>query len=429
MYSPAATERLPNGLTTVVIDRPGTHQVLINLMVRVGSRFEAADRIGVTHFLEHMLFRGNAAYPDAHRLNLAFESIGGSANANTGVESTEFFFPCHPERVDGGLALLAHLVRTPTFPELDKERQIILDEMLYDYNERGELVDLPAIMARLLWPDHPLGQSLTGTPESLATLTVEHLRAHLQEYIYPANCVLAVCGNVRAETVFRSVRQHLGDWNHADAVPRRPLPVNGRGHNGPVVKAVADSDNQFHVQLTFAAPGYNTPDEVPLMLLSRLMDDGPSSLLQRIVREERALVYGITAGYTGYQDAGQFDISTSVRADRLAPLLETLTEVVKGLRDQGPDPADLDRARLRHRYDLEFGQDSLYAWVDRYAWPLLYSQVRTEADELDQAAAVDARQIQAIAGKLFTGDRMHLAVVGPVDGKTEDVLWNAVKEW
>lgn len=429
MDCPAVTDRLPNGLTTVAINRPGTHQVLITLMVRVGSRFEPAERIGVTHFLEHMLFRGNAAYPDAPRLNLAFEAVGGSANANTGVESTEFYFLCHPEKVDAGVALLSHLVRTPTFPEVEKEREIILEEMLSDYNEHGELVDLSAIVAHMLWPQHPLGQSITGTPQTLAGLTVEHLRAHLREYVYPANAILAVSGNVRPDTVFRAVHRHLGDWDHPERAGRRPLPVNGIGHAGPVIKSVTDADNQFHVQLSFSAPGYNTPDEVPLMVLTRVLDDGPNSLLQRIVREERALVYGITAGYTGYQDAGQFDIATSVRADHLAPLLETLTEVIRRLRQEGPAEADLNGARVRHRYDLEFGRDSLYSWVDRYAWPLLYSTIRTEAQELEEVAAVSAEQVRALTERLLTPERLHLAVVGPVDERTENVLREAVGRW
>ncbi len=429
MDCPAVTDLLPNGLTTVVIDRPGTHQVLITLMVRVGSRFEPAERIGVTHFLEHMLFRGNAAYPDAPRLNLAFEAVGGSANANTGVESTEFYFICHPEKVDAGVEVLSHLVRTPTFAEAEKEREIILEEMLADYNERGELVDLSAISARMLWPKHPLGQSITGSPDTLAGLTLDHLRTHLRDYVYPANAILAVCGNVRPDAVFRAVRRHLGDWEYPERAPRRPLLVNGNGQAGPVIQTVTDADPQFHVQLSFSAPGYNTPDEVPLMVLGRVLDDGPNSLLQRIVREERALVYGITAGYTGYQDAGQFDIATSVRADRLAHLLETLTEVVHRLRESGPAAGDLEGARLRHRFDLEFGRDSLHTWVDRYAWPLLYSTVRPESQELEEVAAVSAEHVRALAERLLTPGGMHLAVVGPADERTEDVLREAVARW
>ncbi|HEX7927767.1 MAG TPA: insulinase family protein, partial [bacterium] len=219
------------------------------------------------------------------------------------------------------------------------------------------------------------------------------------------------------------------DWSHTESKPRAPLLVNGNGYHGPVVKPVTDGDNQFHMQMSFRAPGYNTAEEVPLMVLTRVLDDGPNSLLQRIVREDRALVYGITAGYTGYQDAGHFDIATSVKADRLETVLATLTEVIQGLRDKGPSAAEMDGARLRHRYDLEFGRDSLSTWVDRYAWPLLYSHVRPEAEELDQAGAVQADQMRDLARQLLTRDRMHLAVVGPVDSKTEDVLWKAVERW
>jgi predicted Zn-dependent peptidase len=284
-------------------------------------------------------------------------------------------------------------------------------------------------MAKLLWPHHALGQSITGTPETLAGLTVEHLRRQLRDFIYPANAILGVCGNVRPEAVFASVRRHLGDWDHAETAPRQPLTIAGNGHHGPTVKTVHDADNQFHVQLSFHAPGYNGPEEVPLMVLTRLLDDGPNSLLQRIVREDRALVYGITAGYTGYQDAGQFDIATSVRAEHLPPLLETLTEIVHRVRGEGPALQDLEGARLRHRFDLEFGRDSLYGWVDRYAWPLLYSTVRDEAAELEQVGAVGAEQLRALAERLFTGDKLHLAIVGPVDRKTEDVVWEAVGRW
>jgi len=399
-------------------------------LVRAGSRYEAPEQSGITHFLEHMLFRGNATYPDATRLNMAFEAVGSPPNANTGVETTEFYFVSHPERIDEGLALLAGLVGSPTFPDLDKERQIILDEMLYDYNERGELVDLPAIMARMLWPDHPLGQSITGTPETLAGLGPEHLRAHCRAFFYPANCVLAVAGNVRAGTVLEAVRRHFGAWSGAPE-PRRPRPVNGRAllNGGPRIKTVADSDNQFHVQVSFPAPGYNAPEEVPLLLLTRLLDDGPNSLLQRVVREERALVYGISGGYNGYQDAGQFDIATSVKAERLEELLGCLRDLLRPLCADGPSEEDLEAARRRHRYDLAFGRDSLSAWVDRYAWPRLYSTVRGETEELERVAAVTRGELQGLAARLFSRDRLRVAVVGPVEDATTEAIERVTRDW
>jgi len=422
-------DRLANGLTTVLVELPASHQVLVTLMVRTGSRFEQPAQAGITHFLEHMLFRGNTRYPDENALNLAFEEVGGAPNANTGVESTEFYFVAHPDRLGPALERLAALVRSPTFAALEKERSIIRDEILYDYNERGDLIDLPTLAAGMLWRDHPLGHAISGTPETVGAITAAHLRNHHRENFYPANIVLALVGNLRPEVAAGWVNRCFGDWESPTLEPRRPLPAVGMPDSGPVVKTVADPDNQFHLQLSFPTPGYNAPEDLPLAILSRVLDDGPSSLLQRIVREERALAYSVSGGCTGYQDAGQFDISTSVKAERLEEMLACLFQVLAGFREQGPSADDLEHARRRHRFDLEFGRDAPSAWVDRHAWPLLFSTVRDEAEELELVAAITPADLQALAVRLFARSRLHLAVVGPLDPRTEDILWRALQRF
>jgi predicted Zn-dependent peptidase len=427
--APPAVERLSNGLTTVVIDRPTSHQVLVSLLVRAGPRFERPEESGISHFLEHILFRGNAAAPDSRALTLAFEEVGGMLNAVTGVEATEFYLTAHPERLDLALSRLSQFVRQPTFADLDKERQIILDEMLYDYNDRGDLIDLATLSAQLLWPGHGLSQAITGTPEIVGRLSEADLRAYHRRCYLPGNCVLALIGNVRAEHGAALLRRHFGEWpagtaallRHAPAAEEGPLPSPG-----PAIRTVADADNQFHVQFSFAGPGYNAPEDLALTLLSRVLDDGPASVMQRIVREERALVYGISGGYTAYCDAGQFDIVTSVKAERLEELLECVLGVLAGFRRDGPSPEEVERARLRHRFDLEFGQDSLGAWAERYAWPLLYSSVREEAAELNALQGIGAEELRLLAGRLFSPERLHLALVGPVDANVETLVRRAV---
>jgi predicted Zn-dependent peptidase len=233
--APSAVERLSNGLTTVVVDRPTSHQVLISLLVRAGSRFESPAESGISHFLEHILFRGNAAAPDSRALTLAFEEVGGMLNAVTGVEATEFYLVAHPERLDLALSRLSQFVRQPNFADLDKERQIILDEMLYDYNDRGDLIDLATLSAQLLWPDHGLSQSITGTPETVGRLGEADLRAYHGRCYLPGNCVLALVGNVRAEQGAALLRRHFGSWpagtpallRRAPAAEEGPLPSPG----------------------------------------------------------------------------------------------------------------------------------------------------------------------------------------------------------
>jgi len=429
--APAAVERLSNGLTSVVIDRPASHQVLVALYVRAGSRFERPEESGISHFLEHILFRGNSAAPDSLGLTLAFEEVGGMINAVTGVEATEFYLVAHPERLDLALSRLSQFIREPSFADLDKERQIILDEMLYDYNDRGQLIDLAALSAQSLWPHHGLSQSITGTPETVSRLGEEQLRAHHRRWYLPGNCVLALIGNVRAERGGALIRRHFGDWPAGAGLPRRaPVSEDGpRPSPGPAIRMVADPDNQFHVQFSFAGPGYNAPEDLPLTLLARVLDDGPASVVQRIVREERALVYGISGGYTAYRDAGQFDIVTSVKVERLEELLDCVLGLLTGFRRAGPSPEEVERARLRHRFELEFGRDSLGAWAERYAWPLLYSSVRDETTELRALQSIGTEELRALAERLFAPERLHLALVGPLDAKVEALVRRAVESF
>lgn len=439
--TPATVERLPNGFTTAVCEVPGRHQVLISLFVRAGARFEAAAQSGLSHFVEHLLFRGSAAHPDAFRLNTAFEQVGGMPNALTGVEATEIYFLAHPERVGPALEILADMVRRPRFVDLEKERGIIHDEILYDYNERGELIHLGALAAQLMWPGHGLGQPVTGTVEGLHGFDEAALRAHHRKHYAPQNMVLGLCGGIGARQGLELASASFGDWNGAAALATAgpasagPAPIEqasappapaGESRRGPLSRLVHDADNQFHMQLSFPAPAYNTPGEIPLMLITRLLDDGPNTRLQRKIREELALAYHIGAEYTGYWDAGQLDITTSVKAERLEPLLEALLGCLGSFRADGPTQQELEAARQRHRLDLEFSRDSLNARVERHVWPLLYAKPCTLEEELERMEQVSLEEIGQLARQVLSPAGLHLALVGPLDDRVRDIVAQAL---
>lgn len=422
------SERLPSGFTTVVLHMPGLHQVQLSLFVPVGSRYESPGECGTSHFVEHVLFRGNALHPDGDALNRAFEGVGGMLNAHTGVETTELEATVHPDHLDEALRALAAVVRTPAFAEVEKERRILLDELSYEYNEEGRLVSLSALASRSLWPAHPLGQSVGGVPETIAALTGAELRAHHGRYYRPGRMVLALAGAVQPDAALASVRRHFGDWQpEAGAAPppapRAPAPRAG----GPHVTTVRDADNQFHLQLSYPAPGYNDEDEVAMGLLARILDDGPTSRLQREIREERALVYHIAAGHSGYWDTGTFDVVTSVRADRLDEVLTALPAVMADVRTRGPTADEVERARLRHLFEMDFDRDSPGARIGRYAWPLLYTTVRDEAAERAEVEALTRDDLAALAARLLHPDRLHAVLVGPVEAGVRDRLMAALQ--
>lgn len=432
--SPCIVERLPNGFTTAIIEVPGRHQVLITLLVRTGSRFEAPEAAGISHLVEHMLFRGCAAYPDARRLNLAFEEAGGIPNACTGVESTEYYFVAHPGKVEQGLAVLAEMVCRPVFPEVEKERGIVMEEILYDYNDRGELIHLGALSAQLLWPETGLGQPVIGDQASVASIGEQALRAHHARHYAPHNLVLGIAGSLAPARGFELARACFGHLTNGagDAPATTPISASHpapQPSEGPLVKLVPDADNQFHLQLSFPAAGYNDPDEFLLGLLVRVLDDGPTSRLQQRIREDLALAYHVGAEYTAYHDTGQLDVVTSFKAGRLEEMLGALLDCLKRFGEEGPTAEELLRARERCRLDLEFARDSLDARIERYVWPLLYSTPREiEQDQaLLEAASLD--ELRRLARQVFTRSGLHLVLVGPVDAGTEQAVADALKRF
>ncbi len=426
------TDRLPNGFTTVVIDMPHAHQVLVTLMIRVGSRDESPRENGISHFLEHLLFRGNAEFPDGEALNRAFESVGGMLNGHTGVEATDYEFVAHPDHLGEGLQYLASFVRTPTFAEMEKERQILLHELLYDYNQRGHLINLAALASQVLWPEHPLGQSVGGVPTTVSAISEAQVRAHHQRHYHSANAVLALVGKVGVSEGVALAGEHFGDWpprGACDPVTLSAPPAPPLRASGPHLKLVPDVDNQFHLQLSFPAPGYNDAEELATTLLSRTLDDGPTSRLQRVLREELALVYDIAAGYTPYRDTGALEIATSVKIDRFAELLRILLEELSAFRLRGPSEDEVARARLRHLFDLEFEGDSLEAQVERYSWPLLYAKVRDEAEERMRVRTITRSELHELARRLFVRENLYLVLVGPLDGTVERMVRDAVAQF
>lgn len=423
------THRLSNGLTLAVLERPATHQAQVRLMVRVGSRFESEQECGISHFLEHVLFRGSEGFAGADQVYRAFEGVGGMLDAHTGVESTEFEFTAHPERLAEGVGHLARFIRAPTFAGVEKERAILLDELAYDHNEQGHLINPAILAAEQMWPGHPLGRSVGGVPEIISRFSEDQLRQHHARHYRPGSMVLGVAGPVEAIAVIEAVTRHFGDWQPGGAPPPPPPEAPPVRADGPRVKIVPDSGNQIHLQLSFPAPHYNDPRELETMLLTRTLDDGPTSRLQRVIREERALVYHIAAAYTAYWDTGSIEIATSIRTEHLMPLVNHLLAELAGFREQGPTADEVERARLRHLFDLEFEQDYLSAQLDRYAWPLLFGKVREPGEERERMAALTQETLRQLAAGVLASERLHLVLTGPLDAASEREVRDAVRRY
>src|SRR6185436_20076078 len=198
--------RLANGLRLLTIETPHLHTANVCLYVRAGSRYETPATNGLSHFLEHMLFRGSGRYPSSFALNLAIEELGGTLYAETGRDYSLYQIALHPGHVARGLEILGDLFAAPTLRDIDLERKIIVEEIPEDLDDRGRNVNLDDQSRKLAWDGHPLGFPITGPLRNVRGYSVADVRAHFRRFYGAANLVLAVAGPVSARRVLRQSR-------------------------------------------------------------------------------------------------------------------------------------------------------------------------------------------------------------------------------
>jgi len=191
---PRASSTLDNGLRVRFVPLPHLQTATVSCFLKVGSRYESSATNGLSHFLEHMVYRGTAAHPAAHELSLAIERLGGTLDATTHVDYTSYDLTLPSETIAEGVSLLAEVMSSPLLTELGTEKQIIREEILEDLNEHGEQVDVDNVSRRLLYRDHPLGFSIAGPIENLERFDTNDLERHHRSFYVASNSVLCVAG-------------------------------------------------------------------------------------------------------------------------------------------------------------------------------------------------------------------------------------------
>jgi predicted Zn-dependent peptidase len=406
-----SVKTLENGLCLVSVPMPHLHVAELVCYLAVGGRCEEPDVSGISHFLEHMVFRGTEDYATSTELERAFERLGGAVNASTDVETTCFHSRLHPQHVAAGVALFASLLRRPSFADIDTERRIILEESREDFNEEGVQINQDNLMVALLWPDHPLGDSLIGTPETLARIDLARLKDYYRRWYVPENMVICACGPIDEDEVVAAVEREFGDWR--GAAPPALLEAPDVMLSGSGSCWVEDSDSQVVLQLAFVLPG-RADERIPgVLLLRRILSWGGGSRLPLRLREELGLTYAVEANCSLLSDCGYLAIDLAVARENLVEAVTELLRVLDELRVM-PVPADeLDATVQSYLYDLEFSQDQTEAQAIRYGWGLQVDYLRTMAQDRKAVKQITAAQLQQIAGEFLTRERARLVVVGP----------------
>lgn len=420
-------DTLDNGLRVISVPMPHHHSAEVMIYIGVGSRHETARKAGVSHFLEHMLFKGTADFPSSLALERAFEAIGGSANAATDSETTCFHSRVHPDHIAAGISLFGSMMQRPLFKDMEMERRVILEEAMGDLNESGRQINSDNIVASLLYPNHPLGLPTVGNRPAIERLTLRQLKQHHATYYTPKNAVLTVAGPVEHELVVAAAKQHFSQWHGNDAPKPKPW-TDFSGTNHPL-RWVRDAGSQVSLQLAFLLPGRSSEQAVNLRVLRRLLGWGGMSRLMLRLREELGLTYAVDAALALYADAGTLSIDLAVTSENLDKATTAILEIVTELHSTEVDDDELDHILNCYRCDLDYSRDQVDEMALRYTWGELTGSSRTIADDLAGIDTVSAAGLRQTARELLTPTNLRGAVVGPYRSRDRKSVEKIVADW
>ncbi len=409
---------LPNGLKLSAIAMPHVHRSVLEVQLRIGSRFEKPEENGISHFLEHMLYRGTETYPSAHEQALAFETLGGTLVAATAKDFGSMQIAMPPERFLSVLPLFSEVYQAPLMTGIEIERGIVQEEVLETLDEAGNLVDPDDLLGSLAFPSHPLGLPITGAPEQITGFDAPRLlRHHAAFYVGNGTSVVAA-GPFDPERVLNDLEKLFG------SVPRgRRFDVGAPGTQlGPAFRFVPHAASQICLRVGFRAPSLLDAQEPATQLLVRVLDDGLSTRLYEHICDRRGLCYDVAACYEAYEDVGMVDLAAESATERAADVLRELFAVVNQLRDEGLSEAELDKAKQRHGWQLVMMLDNPEDVASHFAMAELAGTLQHPAERREQLAAISRDEVQAAARRLFRPENLNVVAVGTPVKKTREKL-------
>lgn len=391
------THALPGGPRLAHAHLPDSECAALSIYIPVGSRDETGGiPSGLAHFSEHMAFKGTATR-SAKELTLAIESGGGQANAGTSEDHTVYEAQGEAELMPALIETLADMVWHSVFPEneIELERDVIGEEItMIRENPSDHINDL---LAAALWPGHPLGQSISGTLESIAQISRNSLRDFAKLHHFRSDIVIATAGPMDAEEILATLIPLL---------PKHFTPPPPRlGYTPAPVRKITDTRPTDQLQLAIAwhTPGRHAPERHALRLLSLILGESSSSRLFTELREERGLCYQVGSETCLFHETGALQITAGLDPDSRAESLETIFRETADLAANGPRPGELERAKRLAIAQSKLGFESTSAHA---AWAgeglLFYNHIPTAQQARENLLNVTEDQIQSIAQQIFS---------------------------
>jgi predicted Zn-dependent peptidase len=404
-------EILPNGLTLLSESIPHVRSVTIGVWLKRGSRHETPGQGGISHFIEHMVFKGTARR-SAEQIAEEVDSIGGLMDAFTAKEYAAFHLKVLDQHLPLAVDILGDIVLNPRFDpkEIAKEKQVVFEEMAMVEDTPDDLV--MELFTEALWPDHALGRPILGTRAKVARFDKAELLAFFRQAYHAGNLVVAAAGHLQHAQLRRLVQKAFAGLAGGPRGPRTRAPKP----RPAIVRRSKPALEQVHVCLGTPAPHQTHRGRFAAHVLNTVLGGSMSSRLFQNVREKRALAYSISSGIAAYADTGNLTIYAGTRLETLDELLRLCVVELQRLKAERVPEAELRRAKDNLKGGLTLSLESTGSRMSFLARQEIYFGELVEIDDvLSDIEAVDAKAVQRMAHSMFAGE-LTLSVLGNLKG-------------
>lgn len=408
---------LSNGLTIIEVPSTDAESVVVDFFVKTGSRSETPKENGISHFLEHFLFKGTKKYPSAMAISEVVDAIGGEMNANTGKEHTQYYIKAASKHLPLIFEILSDMIQYPLLDkeELEREKGVIVEEI--NMYKDTPMAEIDNVLEGAMWPNEPLGRDIAGTKEIVTKFTREMFVDYIGRHYQAPNMILGISGKYDPREFDKLVEKH---WKSHPKNSFHGWDKTRDKQAAARINIQYKDTQQAHLAIGFKAYPYGDPRNSAVSVLAAILGGGMSSRLFSEVREKRGLAYYVRAMPGSYQDTGSFTISSGVQVDKITDAIQVILGELKKIKDVPVDDREIQKAKEyikgKTTLALEDNQVRLDWFLERAAF---HKSLETPEEVFKRIDAVTAKDIAKTATDLFVNKGMTLAIIGPYKQETQ----------
>lgn len=404
----------PNGLRLITVPMKDTQTVTVMILVEAGSKYETKDINGISHFLEHMCFKGTVKRPTAYDIAHELDGLGAQSNAFTSQEYTGYYAKGDAKHMEKYFDIISDIYKNSTFPkeEIEKERGVIIEEInMYEDSPRRQVYDE---LLKLVYGDQPAGWSVLGPKENIRSITREDFIKYHKKHYSPSKTIVVVSGNIDTKKVDSLVKKEflLQKKNKSKKIKTKDT------QNKPLFYYKEKKQDQAHMVMAFRSLPYGDKQNLAVNILSGILAGGMSSRLFQKLREEMGVCYYVRSYNDTYTDHGLFTISAGVDTKRVSEVVKTTKDELKNLIERGLYKGELERVKEyllgNLKIELETSESFAHFYADQ---EIMNKPINTISDIENKYRAVTEKDVISIAKKLFKKDNSSLAIIGPKTDK------------